>query len=84
MCLYEDKEYTILCFLFLIPYTLLVLSSVSEKHRSTSTTITSNYGNGREKGKECALTLEGFTPEILRVLYTHISLAIRVKFNPTL
>lgn len=32
----------------------------------------------------CALTLGGFTSEILHVIYTHISLAIGVKGNPTL
>lgn len=38
-------------------------------------------GGGTEK---CALTFGGFIPEILHVIYTHISLAIRVKCNPTL
>lgn len=44
--------------------------------------VTMEMGGG--EAEECVLTLEDFAPEILHVIYTHISLAIRVKCNPTL
>lgn len=66
-----------------MPYPLSVLFSVRD-HKVCPTEISLITMELGGEDRKCSLNLEGFIPEFLHVIYTHISLTIRMKCSSTL